>query len=147
VRNTHRILDLWFPQWPVRVLWVGMPCSLQKAQHFGGTYRLNLQPRRLLYSSYKMLWGKCLGTSPLRTFRRRGEGMIKMAPRKTCCEYGKQLQMIQDCVLLQVLAYCSHSVNYFCTLHLCSPILPNQSIIIRWFSTLELSCFFWQHLQ
>jgi hypothetical protein len=54
--------------------------------------------------------------------------MIKMAPR-TGCEYGKQLKMVQDCVLLQVLAYCYHS--YFCTPHLHSPILQNQSIIIR----------------
>lgn len=30
--------------------------------------------------------------------------MIKMALKKTGCEYGKQLKMVQDCVLLQVLA-------------------------------------------
>jgi hypothetical protein len=29
------------------VLWVVMPCSLERIQHFGGTYRLALQVRRV----------------------------------------------------------------------------------------------------
>jgi hypothetical protein len=50
-----------------------MPCSLHKAQHFAWMYCLHLQPRRL-YSSYKMLFGKCLVMSPLKHLE--GEGRI-----------------------------------------------------------------------